>query len=158
MAGDNNGLYGPNGKPSVPFSLMLSASSSVESTALSSQNGHAHRRPGQRGNPLGGRTSTMGSAFEFIRNKTYIDATNFFSTSPDKLHPESVRRQPSADQILRDKLLCLRRIPALTHKTQSQASVKGQVPTAANLAGRLVSLRVANLYLQDQARFNCLTL
>ncbi len=35
--------------------------------------------------PSRDRTSTTARAFEFIRNN-YIDATNFFSTSPDTLH------------------------------------------------------------------------
>jgi hypothetical protein len=83
LDGGDNQDYMANGNLPYPFPDAVSEFS-VESTALGAQDG------GHVGGIVNvvtrsGTNTFHGEAFEFIRNN-YIDATNFFSTSPDQLH------------------------------------------------------------------------
>ena len=83
LDGGDNQDYMANGNLPYPFPDAVSQFS-VESTALGAQDG------GHVGGMVNvvtrsGTNQYHGTAFEFIRNN-YIDATNFFSPSPDFLH------------------------------------------------------------------------
>jgi len=127
--GDNND-YMANGNLPFPFPDAV-GQFSVESTALSAQNS---MHSGGMVNVVtrSGTNQYHGSAFEFIRNN-YLDATNFYSTSPDSLH-QNQYGGTFGGPILRDKLFAF---AGYQHQrtTQSQASKQAFVPTAANLAG-----------------------
>ena len=127
--GDNND-YMANGNLPFPFPDAV-GQFSVESTALSAQNG---MHSGGLVNVVtrSGTNRFHGTAFEFIRNN-YLDATNFYSTSPDSLH-QNQYGGTFGGPIIKDKLFAF---AGYQHQrtTQSQASTKAHVPTAANLAG-----------------------
>ena len=127
--GDNND-YMANGNLPFPFPDAV-GQFSVESTALSAQNG---MHSGGLVNVVtrSGTNQYHGSAFEFIRNN-YLDATNFYSSSPDSLH-QNQYGGTFGGPILKDKLFAF---AGYQHerRTESQASKKAHVPTAANLAG-----------------------
>lgn len=127
--GDNND-YMANGNLPFPFPDAVSQFS-VESTALSSQNG---MHTGGLVNVVtrSGTNSYHGSAFEFIRNN-YLDATNFFSTSKDTLHQNQFGGT-FGGPILRDKLFAFAGYQRTVAK-QSQAATKATIPTTSNLAG-----------------------
>ena len=97
--GDNND-YMANGNLPFPFPDAVNQFS-VESTALSAQNG---QHTGGLVNVVtrSGTNTYHGSAFEFIRNN-YVDATNFFSTSKDQLH-QNQYGGTFGGKILRDRL------------------------------------------------------
>ncbi len=83
LDGGDNQDYMANGNLPYPFPDAVSEFS-VESTALGAQDG------GHVGGMVNvvtksGTNQYHGSGFEFIRNN-YIDATNFFSSTPDTLH------------------------------------------------------------------------
>ena len=89
-----------------------------------------------------GTNTYHGSAFEFIRNN-YLDATNFYSRSPDTLH-QNQYGGTFGGKIIRDKLFAFAGYQHL-QADQTQASTEAFVPTAANLAGRFFRHRRTNL-------------
>ena len=127
--GDNND-YMANGNLPFPFPDAVSQFS-VESTALSSQNG---MHTGGLVNVVtrSGTNAYHGSAFWFIRNN-YLDATNFFSTTKDTLHQNQFGGT-FGGPILHDKLFAFAAYQRWVAK-QSQAATKATIPTASNLAG-----------------------
>src|ERR1700730_8833916 len=127
--GDNND-YMANGNLPFPFPDAVSQFS-VESTALSSQNG---MHTGGLVNVVtrSGTNAYHGSAFWFIRNN-YINATNFFSATKDTLHQNQFGGT-FGGPILKDKLFAFAGYQRSV-SNQSQAATQAFVPTAANLAG-----------------------
>jgi hypothetical protein len=127
--GDNQDYMG-NGNLPFPFPDAV-AQFSVESSVLGAQDG---QHTGGMVNVVtrSGTNSYHGSAFEFIRNN-YIDATNFYSTSPDVLH-QNEYGGTFGGPILHNKLFAFAGYQRLDY-TKQQASTKAFVPTAANLAG-----------------------
>jgi hypothetical protein len=138
--GDNND-YMANGNLPFPFPDAV-GQFSVESTALSAQNG---MHTGGMVNVVtqSGTNQYHGSAFEFIRNN-YLDAVNFFSSctpippkttcsAKDTLHQNQFGGT-FGGPILREKLFAFAGYQRTVSK-QSQASTQATVPTAANLAG-----------------------
>jgi hypothetical protein len=127
--GDNQDYMG-NGNLPFPFPDAVSQFS-VESTVLGAQDGE---HTGGLVNVVtrSGTNKYHGSAFEFIRNN-FLDATNFFSTSKDKLHQNQFGGT-FGGKIIRDKLFAFAGYQHLISK-QFQASTKATVPTAANLTG-----------------------
>lgn len=127
--GDNQDYMG-NGNLPYPFPDAVSQFS-VESTAMGAQDG------GHVGGMVNvvtrsGTNRFHGEAFEFIRNN-YIDATNFFSTSPDQLH-QNQYGGTFGGPILRNKLFGFAAYQR-TEAHQSQSNKQVTVPTPANLAG-----------------------
>ncbi|HEY2468182.1 MAG TPA: carboxypeptidase-like regulatory domain-containing protein [Terracidiphilus sp.] len=127
--GDNQDYMG-NGNLPFPFPDAVSQFS-VESTALGAQDGE---HTGGMVNVVtrSGTNAYHGSGFEFIRNN-YLDATNFYSTSPDTLH-QNQYGGTFGGPIIRNKLFAFAGYQHLK-AAQSQASTEAFVPTAANLAG-----------------------
>jgi hypothetical protein len=127
--GDNQDYMG-NGNLPFPFPDAVSQFS-VESTVLGAQDGE---HTGGMVNVVtrSGSNTYHGSAFEFIRNN-YLDATNFFSTSPDTLH-QNQYGGTFGGKIIRDKFFAFAGYQHLK-ADQTQASTKAIIPTAANLAG-----------------------
>jgi hypothetical protein len=127
--GDNQDYMG-NGNLPFPFPDAVSQFS-VESTALGAQEGS---HPGGYVNAVtrSGTNVYHGSAFEFIRNN-YIDSTNFFSISPDRLHQNEFGGT-FGGPIKKDKLFAFAGYQRLIYN-KSQSNTTAYVPTAANLSG-----------------------
>jgi hypothetical protein len=130
LDGGDNQDYMVNGNMPYPFPDAVSQFS-VESTVLGAQDG------GHVGGMVNvvtrsGTNEFHGTAFEFIRNN-YIDATSFFSISPDVLHQNQFGGT-FGGPIKRNKLFAFAGYQRTTH-TQQQASQEKFVPTAANLQG-----------------------
>lgn len=127
--GDNND-YMANGNLPFPFPDAV-GQFSVEAAGLNAQNG---QHTGGMVNVVtqSGTNHYHGSAFEFIRNN-YIDATNFFSTSPDVLHQNQFGGT-FGGPIIKDKLFAFAGYQR-QHTTKKQASTQAHIPTAANLLG-----------------------
>jgi hypothetical protein len=127
--GDNQDYMG-NGNLPFPFPDAVSQFS-VESTVLGAQDGE---HTGGMVNVVtrSGTNTYHGSAFEFIRNN-YLDATNFYSTSPDTLH-QNEYGGTFGGAIIRDKLFGFAGYQRLKGDS-TQASTEANIPTAANLAG-----------------------
>lgn len=130
LDGGDNQDYMVNGNMPYPFPDAVSQFS-VESTVLGAQDG------GHVGGMVNvvtrsGTNEFHGTAFEFIRNN-YIDATSFFSISPDVLHQNQFGGT-FGGPIKRNKLFAFAGYQRTTH-TQEQASQEKFVPTAANLQG-----------------------
>jgi hypothetical protein len=130
LDGGDNQDYMANGNLPYPFPDAVSQFS-VESTALGAQDG------GHVGGMVNvvtrsGTNTFHGSAFEFIRNN-YLDATNFFSASPDTLHQNQFGGT-FGGPIRRNKLFGFAGYQHTIAK-QSQADQQKYVPTADNLAG-----------------------
>jgi hypothetical protein len=128
--GGDNQDYMANGNLPYPFPDAVSEFS-VESTDLGAQDG------GHVGGMVNvvtrsGTNSYHGSAFEFIRNN-YLDATNFFSTTPDTLHQNQFGGT-FGGPIKRNKMFAFAAYQR-TKADQSQSSTSATVPTAANLLG-----------------------
>ena len=130
LDGGDNQDYMANGNLPFPFPDAVSQFS-VESSVLGAQDG---QHSGGMVNVVtrSGTNSYHGEAFEFIRNN-YIDATNFYSTSPDQLH-QNQYGGTFGGPILRNKLFAFAGYQRLDY-TKTQASTKAFVPTAANLGG-----------------------
>jgi hypothetical protein len=130
LDGGTNNDYMANGNLPFPFPDAVSQFS-VESTALSAQNG---MHTGGLVNVVtrSGTNSYHGSAFEFIRNN-YINASNFFSATKDTLHQNQFGGT-FGGPILKDKLFAFAGYQRSQSK-QSQSATQAIVPTAANLAG-----------------------
>jgi Carboxypeptidase regulatory-like domain len=130
LDGGDNQDYMANGNLPYPFPDAVSQFS-VESTALGAQDG------GHVGGMVNvvtksGTNQFHGEAFEFIRNN-YIDATNFYSTSPDTLHQNQFGGT-FGGPIKRNKMFAFAAYQR-TEAKQSQASKEAYVPTADNLKG-----------------------
>jgi hypothetical protein len=130
LDGGDNQDYMVNGNMPYPFPDAVNQFS-VESTVLGAQDG------GHVGGMVNvvtrsGTNQFHGSAFEFIRNN-YIDATNFFSVSPDVLHQNQFGGT-FGGPIKRNKLFAFAGYQRTTH-TQQQSDQEKYIPTAANLAG-----------------------
>ncbi|HEY2040008.1 MAG TPA: carboxypeptidase regulatory-like domain-containing protein [Edaphobacter sp.] len=130
LDGGSNNDYMANGNLPFPFPDAVSQFS-VESTALSAQNG---MHTGGLVNVVtrSGTNQFHGSAFEFIRNN-FINATNFFSTTKDTLH-QNQYGGTFGGPILKDRLFAFAGYQR-TGSKQTQARQQAFVPTAANLAG-----------------------
>ena len=103
---------------------------SVESTVLGAQDG-MHSGGLVNAVTRSGTNQFHGSAFEFIRNN-FIDATNFFSASPD-VAPEQYGAT-FGGPIKRDRLFAFAGYQRLDN-THKNADTQTHVPTAANLLG-----------------------
>ena len=130
LDGGDNQDYMANGNLPFPFPDAVNQFS-VESTVLGAQDG------GHTGGMVNvvtrsGTNSYHGSAFEFIRNN-FIDATNFYSTSPDQLH-QNQYGGTFGGPILRNRLFAFAGYQH-TKAAEAQASKEAFIPTAANLAG-----------------------
>jgi len=128
--GGDNQDYMANGNLPYPFPDAVSQFS-VESTDLGAQDG------GHVGGMVNvvtqsGTNQYHGSAFEFIRNN-YLDATNFFSSTPDTLHQNQFGGT-FGGPIKRNKMFAFAAYQR-QRTDQSQSSTQAIVPTAANLAG-----------------------
>ena len=128
--GGDNQDYMANGNLPYPFPDAVSEFS-VESTDLGAQDG------GHVGGMVNvvtksGTNQFHGSAFEFIRNN-YIDATNFFSSTPDSLHQNQFGGT-FGGPIKRNKMFAFAAYQR-TKADQSQSSTQATVPTTQNLAG-----------------------
>jgi hypothetical protein len=130
LDGGSNNDYMANGNLPFPFPDAVSQFS-VESSALSAQNG---MHTGGLVNVVtrSGTNHYHGDAFWFVRNN-YINASNFFSATKDTLH-QNQYGGTFGGPILKDKLFAFAGYQRSDSK-QSQASVQGFVPTAANLNG-----------------------
>jgi hypothetical protein len=127
--GDNQDYMG-NGNLPYPFPDAVSEFS-VESTDLGAQDG------GHVGGLVNvvtksGTNQYHGEAFEFIRNN-YLDATNFFSATPDTLH-QNQYGGTFGGPIIRNKLFAFAAYQR-TKADQSQSNAQATVPTAQNLTG-----------------------
>jgi hypothetical protein len=127
--GDNND-YMTNVNLPFPFPDAVNQFS-VETTAQSAQAG---LHPGGEVDvvTVSGTNVFHGDAFEFIRNNL-IDASNFFSTSPDQLHQNQFGGTVGGP-ILRDKLFFFGGYQRLISH-ESQANTESFIPSAANLLG-----------------------
>jgi Carboxypeptidase regulatory-like domain len=130
LDGGDNQDYMVNANLPYPFPDAVSQFS-VESTALGAQDG------GHVGGMVNvvtksGTNSFHGDAFEFIRNN-YIDATNFFSSSPDVLHQDQFGGTIGGP-IKRNKLFAFAGYQR-TRVTAKQSDQEKFVPTADNLKG-----------------------
>ena len=139
--GDNNDYMANTNLP-FPFPDAV-GQFSVESTALSSQNGGMHSGGLVNVVTRSGTNTFHGSAFEFIRNN-FINATNFFSSckpvapattcsAKDILH-QNQYGGTFGGPIVKDKLFAFAGYQR-QHTTQQQASTQAFVPTAKNLLG-----------------------
>jgi hypothetical protein len=127
--GDNQDYMG-NGNLPYPIPDAVSEFS-VESTDLGAQDG------GHVGGMVNvvtksGTNLFHGEGFEFIRNN-YIDATNFFSATPDTLHQNQFGGT-FGGPIKRNKMFAFAAYQRWK-ADQSQANTQVTVPTAQNLAG-----------------------
>ncbi|MGO9319148.1 MAG: carboxypeptidase regulatory-like domain-containing protein [Terracidiphilus sp.] len=127
--GDNQDYMG-NGNLPYPIPDAVSEFS-VESTDLGAQDG------GHVGGMVNvvtksGTNKFHGEGFEFIRNN-YIDATNFFSSTPDTLHQNQFGGT-FGGPIKRNKMFAFAAYQRWK-ADQSQSSTQATVPTAQNLAG-----------------------
>jgi len=127
--GDNQDYMG-NGNLPYPFPDAVSEFS-VESTAMGAQDG------GHIGGMVNvvtrsGTNQYHGEAFEFIRNN-YLDATNFFSSTPDTLHQNQFGGT-FGGPIIRNKMFGFAAYQR-TVARQTQSNTQATVPTAANLLG-----------------------
>jgi Carboxypeptidase regulatory-like domain len=128
--GGDNQDYMANGNLPYPIPDAI-AEFSVESTDLGAQDG------GHVGGMVNvvtksGTNQYHGEAFEFIRNN-YIDATNFFSSTPDTLH-QNQYGGTFGGPIKRNKLFAFAAYQRWK-ADQSQSSTQATVPTAQNLTG-----------------------
>jgi hypothetical protein len=130
LDGGDNQDYMANGNLPYPFPDAVSEFS-VESTTLSAQDG------GHVGGMVNvvtksGTNQYHGEAFEFIRNN-YIDATSFFSSTPDTLHQNQFGGL-FGGPVIHNKLFAFAAYQRWI-ADQSQSSTQATVPTAQNLAG-----------------------
>ena len=130
LDGGDNQDYMANGNLPYPFPDAVSEFS-VESTDLGAQDG------GHVGGMVNvvtksGSNQFHGEGFEFIRNN-YIDATNFFSSTPDTLHQNQFGGV-FGGPVKRNKMFAFAAYQRWV-ADQSQSNTQATVPTAANLAG-----------------------
>jgi len=130
LDGGDNQDYMANGNLPYPIPDAVSEFS-VESTDLGAQDG------GHVGGMVNvvtksGTNKFHGEGFEFIRNN-YIDATNFFSSTPDTLHQNQFGGT-FGGPIKRNKMFAFAAYQRWK-ADQSQSSTQATVPTAQNLTG-----------------------
>ena len=130
LDGGDNQDYMANGNLPYPFPDAV-AEFSVESTDLGAQDG------GHVGGMVNvvtksGSNQFHGEGFEFIRNN-YIDATNFFSSTPDTLHQNQFGGT-FGGPIKRNKIFAFAAYQRWI-ADQSQSSTQATVPTGSNLTG-----------------------
>ncbi|MGA3131412.1 MAG: carboxypeptidase regulatory-like domain-containing protein [Terracidiphilus sp.] len=130
LDGGDNQDYMANGNLPYPIPDAVSEFS-VESTDLGAQDG------GHVGGMVNvvtksGTNQYHGEGFEFIRNN-YIDATNFFSTTPDTLHQNQFGGT-FGGPIKRNKMFAFAAYQRWK-ADQTQSNTQATVPTAANLSG-----------------------
>lgn len=130
LDGGDNQDYMANGNLPYPFPDAMSQFS-VESTALSAQDG-GHVGGMVNAVTRSGTNQFHGTAFEFIRNN-YINATNFYSSSPDVLHQNQFGGT-FGGPIVRNKMFAFAGYQRLNF-TKKQSSTQAFVPTPANLLG-----------------------
>lgn len=130
LDGANNMQFQDNTGLPLPFPDAV-AQFSVQTAAMNAGSGE---HPGGLVNVVtkSGTNQIHGDAFEFIRNNV-IDATNFFSTTPDRLHLNQVGGVIGGP-VKRDKLFFFAGYQKLL-EAQAQANTTAFVPTAANLQG-----------------------
>lgn len=130
LDGADNNDYMTNVNLPFPFPDAVNQFS-VESTAMGAQSG---LHPGGEVNVVtnSGTNAFHGNAFEYIRNN-WIDATNFFSSSPDQLHQHQFGGTLGGP-IVRDKLFFFAGYQRVIHHEQISDQI-AYVPSAANLAG-----------------------
>lgn len=130
LDGADNNDYMTNVNLPFPFPDAVDQFS-VESTAMGAQSG---LHPGGEVNVVtkSGTNQFHGDAFEYIRNN-YIDATNFFSSSPDQLHQNQFGGTIGGP-VIHDKLFFFAGYQRTVHhdKISDQTAF---VPSQANLAG-----------------------
>ena len=130
LNGGDNMDYMVMGNLPFPFPDAVSQFN-LETTAMGAQNG------GEAGGMVNvvtksGTNAFHGDAFEFIRNN-YIDATNFFSSSPDQLHQNQFGGVIGGP-VVRNKLFFFAGYQR-TKTTSAASNHEVKVPTADNLAG-----------------------
>jgi hypothetical protein len=130
LDGGDNQDYMANGNLPYPIPDAVSEFS-VESTDLGAQDG------GHVGGMVNvvtksGTNAFHGEGFEFIRNN-YIDATNFFSTTPDTLHQNQFGGT-FGGPIKRNKMFAFAAYQRWK-ADQKQSNTQATVPTVANLNG-----------------------
>lgn len=130
LDGGDNQDYMANGNLPYPFPDAMSQFS-VESTALGAQDG-GHIGGMVNGVTRSGTNQFHGTAFEFIRNN-YINATSFYSQTPDFLH-QNEYGGTFGGPIKKNKIFAFAGYQRLDY-TKKQSNTQAQVPTAANLAG-----------------------
>jgi hypothetical protein len=130
LDGADNNDYMTNVNLPFPFPDAVNQFS-VESTAMGAQSG---LHPGGEVNVVtnSGTNAFHGDAFEYIRNN-WIDATNFFSNSPDQLHQHQFGGTLGGP-IARDKLFFFAGYQRVIHHDRISDKT-AFVPSAANLAG-----------------------
>lgn len=130
LDGADNNDYMTNVNLPFPFPDAVNQFS-VESTAMGAQSG---LHPGGEVNVVtnSGTNAFHGDAFEYIRNN-WIDATNFFSNSPDQLHQHQFGGTLGGP-IAHDKLFFFAGYQRVLHHDRISDKT-AFVPSAANLAG-----------------------
>ncbi|HKO12911.1 MAG TPA: carboxypeptidase-like regulatory domain-containing protein, partial [Acidobacteriaceae bacterium] len=130
LDGADNNDYMTNVNLPTPFPDAVNQFS-VESTAMGAQSG---LHPGGEVNVVtkSGTNAFHGDAFEYIRNN-WIDATNFFSSTPDQLHQHQFGGTLGGP-IRRDKLFFFAGYQRTIHHAVT-SDVSAFVPSQANLAG-----------------------
>ncbi|MDE3187019.1 MAG: carboxypeptidase regulatory-like domain-containing protein [Acidobacteriota bacterium] len=130
LDGADNNDYMTNVNLPFPFPDAVNQFS-VESTAMGAQSG---LHPGGEVNVVtnSGTNAFHGDAFEYIRNN-YIDATNFFSSSPDQLHQHQFGGTLGGP-IRSNKLFFFAGYQRVSHH-EKISDKTAYVPSAANLAG-----------------------
>jgi len=141
LDGADNNDYMTNVNLPFPFQDAVNQFS-VESTAMGAQSG---LHPGGEVNVVtnSGTNAFHGTAFEYIRNN-WIDATNFFSDSPDQLHQHQFGGTIGGP-IIRDKLFFFAGYQRVIHHEQTSDNI-AYVPSAANLAGDFSASDATPLY------------
>ncbi|HEX8711453.1 MAG TPA: carboxypeptidase-like regulatory domain-containing protein, partial [Terracidiphilus sp.] len=141
LDGADNNDYMTNVNLPFPFPDAVDQFS-VESTAMGAQSG---LHPGGEVNVVtkSGTNQLHGDAFEYIRNN-YIDATNFFSSSPDQLHQNQLGGTLGGP-IVHDKLFFFAGYQRTVHH-EVTSDKTAFVPTAANLAGDFSATDSTPLY------------
>ena len=130
LDGGDNQDYMANGNLPFPFPDAVSQFS-VESSVLGAQNGE-HTGGYVNVVTRSGTNQYHGSAFEFIRNN-YINATSFYSSTPDFLHQNEFGGT-FGGPIKKDKMFAFAGYQRLDY-SKKQSNTQATIPTAANLAG-----------------------
>jgi hypothetical protein len=141
LDGADNNDYMTNVNLPFPFPDAVDQFS-VESTAMGAQSG---LHPGGEVNVVtkSGTNQFHGDAFEYIRNN-YIDATNFFSSSPDQLHQNQFGGTIGGP-VRRDKLFFFAGYQRTVHH-EKISDKTAFVPSKANLAGDFSATDSTPLY------------
>jgi hypothetical protein len=141
LDGADNNDYMTNVNLPFPFPDAVDQFS-VESTAMGAQSG---LHPGGEVNVVtkSGTNQFHGDAFEYVRNNL-IDATNFFSSSPDQLHQHQFGGTLGGP-IMRDKLFFFAGYQRVVHH-EKISDQTAYVPSVANLSGDFSASDSGSLY------------